>query len=76
MTFHPMKPVFWKAAAAFHQLCEMTPGDYGDVVAAFERTLLLLPDTTAAPTGFKDCYELLGEFEKITAFLIQFGEMG
>ena len=106
MTFHPTNnPVFWKqtadellaskrfekAAAAFHQLCEMTPGDadawrgaaqalagleqYGDAVAAFERTLVLLPDDTAALTGLADCYELLGEFEKMTACRIRLGEL-
>ena len=48
---------------------------YGDAVAAFEHTLVLLPYDTAALTGFADCYELLGEFEKMTAGRILLGEL-
>lgn len=106
MTFHPTNnPVFWKqtaaellaaerfekAAAAFHQLCKLTPNDpdawsgmaqalaglarHGDAVAAFERTLVLLPDDPAALTGLADCYKALGEFEKMTACRIRLGEL-
>ncbi|MDE2519136.1 MAG: tetratricopeptide repeat protein [Methanocorpusculum sp.] len=48
---------------------------YGDAVAAFERTLILLPDDHAALTGLANCYEALGEFEKMTACRVRLGEL-
>ncbi|MDV0442403.1 tetratricopeptide repeat protein [Methanorbis furvi] len=106
MTFHPTNnPVFWKqtadellaakrfekAAAAFQQLCDLTPNDadawcglgqalaglerYGDAVASFERSLVLRPDAQDALEGLAGCYEARGEFEKVAACRIRLGEL-
>ena len=48
---------------------------YSDAIAAYERTLVLLPDDTVALNGLAGCYEILGDFEKMTACRIRLSEL-